>query len=63
MAELALIALVLPGLIFLFTVVSTLLVHHREALWEHRDGICDRCGYNLTGNSSGVCPECGLRTE
>ncbi|MEM1011297.1 MAG: hypothetical protein AAGI46_03645 [Planctomycetota bacterium] len=20
---------------------------------------CDSCGYNLTGNASGVCPECG----
>ncbi len=22
-------------------------------------GQCHRCGYNLTGNTSGVCPECG----
>ena len=22
-------------------------------------GCCSRCGYNLTGNTSGVCPECG----
>jgi predicted RNA-binding Zn-ribbon protein involved in translation (DUF1610 family) len=22
-------------------------------------GMCGRCGYNLTGNVSGVCPECG----
>lgn len=22
-------------------------------------GRCDRCGYDLTGNVSGVCPECG----
>ena len=21
--------------------------------------ICKTCGYNLTGNTSGVCPECG----
>jgi predicted Zn-ribbon and HTH transcriptional regulator len=21
---------------------------------------CQRCGYDLTGNMSGVCPECGL---
>ena len=22
--------------------------------------ICEGCGYDLTGNVSGVCPECGL---
>lgn len=25
--------------------------------------ICVRCGYNLTGNESGVCPECGTEIE
>jgi hypothetical protein len=24
-------------------------------------GHCRKCGYNLTGNVSGVCPECGER--
>ena len=24
-----------------------------------RRGVCPRCAYNLTGNVSGVCPECG----
>ena len=24
-------------------------------------GTCSQCGYNLTGNSSGTCPECGTR--
>lgn len=28
-------------------------LHEREA------GFCGRCGYDLTGNVSGVCPECG----
>ena len=32
-------------------------------LWRHDRpnpaGHCQRCGYNLTGNVSGVCPECG----
>ena len=23
---------------------------------------CTKCGYNLTGNISGICPECGART-
>jgi hypothetical protein len=24
-----------------------------------REGCCRHCGYDLTGNASGVCPECG----
>ncbi len=26
-------------------------------------GHCVRCGYNLTGNTSGLCPECGTSIE
>ncbi|MCK4659079.1 MAG: hypothetical protein KAV82_06110 [Phycisphaerae bacterium] len=26
---------------------------------RRRPGFCWRCGYNLTGNVSGICPECG----
>ncbi len=25
----------------------------------HPPGHCKNCGYNLTGNVSGICPECG----
>ena len=28
--------------------------HHRQ-----KAGKCPACGYDLTGNVSGVCPECG----
>ncbi len=28
---------------------------------RRRLGCCRKCGYNLTGNVSGVCPECGTR--
>ena len=28
-----------------------------------REGFCLTCGYNLTGNVSGVCPECGAPIE
>jgi hypothetical protein len=27
-----------------------------------RRGLCAACGYDLYGNASGVCPECGRRT-
>ncbi len=27
-----------------------------------KPGHCRRCGYNLTGNTSGICPECGEPT-
>ena len=26
---------------------------------RRREGLCLSCGYDLTGNESGVCPECG----
>lgn len=29
----------------------------RRAFW--REGLCAECGYDLTGNTSGACPECG----
>ena len=37
-----------------------LAVRPRER-WAYRRlrGLCQRCGYDLTGNVSGVCPECG----
>ena len=30
---------------------------------RRRRGECVPCGYNLTGNVSGVCPECGIEVE
>lgn len=29
--------------------------------WRRWRGACEACGYNLWGNRSGRCPECGLR--
>lgn len=29
---------------------------------RRRKGLCPKCGYNLSGNVSGVCPECGDMT-
>jgi hypothetical protein len=61
MGFIIIIALLLPGLVFLCAVVVSLVLHPRGTANAHRDGICDRCGYDLTGNTSGKCPECGLR--
>jgi len=54
--------------------VSTRLLSFLFALWpvaaffkwwlvrrRIRPGHCRHCSYNLTGNISGVCPECGTR--
>ena len=38
----------------------------RGPLRRHRrrkHGLCEQCSYNLTGNTSGVCPECGTQVE
>jgi hypothetical protein len=38
----------------------------RGPLRRHRRrkrGLCICCGYNLTGNVSGICPECGTSTQ
>ncbi len=43
--------------------VALLLIGLTVAVWPGRrrpdPGRCRRCGYDLTGNASGVCPECG----
>lgn len=31
--------------------------------YRKRRGLCLTCGYDLTGNVSGVCPECGVATK
>jgi predicted amidophosphoribosyltransferase len=30
--------------------------------FRRRRGLCEKCGYDLTGNTSGICPECGRET-
>ena len=34
----------------------------RIRTWEET-GKCRQCGYSLTGNTSGVCPECGAEIK
>jgi hypothetical protein len=36
-------------------------VRHVRTARLRRPGHCPRCGYDLTGNVSGMCPECGTR--
>jgi hypothetical protein len=39
------------------TMILLLAVPTRRSAEER--GLCGGCGYNLTGNTSGLCPECG----
>lgn len=46
------------------TYPATALIRGPVRRWRRRRrGLCVRCGYNLTGNVSGICPECGTRIE
>lgn len=33
------------------------------SLWNRPPGLCNKCGYDLRGNTSGVCPECGAAVD
>ena len=55
--------------VFLFLVAPSvfwIVIRCRQAMIWHelvrRGTLCASCGYNLTGNTSGVCPECGTPT-
>lgn len=56
-----------PSLIVVPLWVPLLLLAVPTAVLFYRDrrrippGHCRKCGYNLTGNASGVCPECGAK--
>ena len=44
-----------------FTGLAHLLIwpRVRREIWKRVPKICPACGYDLTANASGVCPECG----
>ena len=44
---------------FLLAAVPTWFLFYRDRRRRIPPGHCQRCGYNLTGNTSGICPECG----
>lgn len=48
----------------LATCPAVAVIHGPLRRWNRRRrGLCLRCGYNLTGNASGICPECGKKIE
>ena len=47
--------------LILLTAIPTAWLWHRDRR-RIRPGHCPRCDYNLTGNSSGVCSECGEKS-
>jgi hypothetical protein len=49
-------------LVFLWTALPTMLVWLVRPRLRFPPGHCQRCGYDLTGNVSGRCPECGIHT-
>ncbi len=59
-----------PGRVSLLTPIWLLLIPPgglTTAIWlrdrRMTPGACRRCGYDLTGNVSGVCPECGAAVD
>jgi hypothetical protein len=50
-------ALPVAGVPFLGVALPTAYLFWRDRRYPR--GHCQTCGYDLTGNTSGVCPECG----
>ncbi len=50
------------ALIIAFPLIFVAVTHGVSHLFQHRTqdrDTCRKCAYNLTGNTSGICPECG----
>ena len=48
----------LPTILFFIMAVCTLKLERIRRKFMHSN--CHACRYNLTGNTSGICPECGI---
>ena len=61
--ESILLVLLVLGLLAIPLAVAILLIVPATMWWRERPrfprGHCQTCGYDLTGNVSGICPECG----
>jgi len=53
-----------PWLAIILLLICPAVFVRRQARYvlRRKRGHCIKCGYNLTGNASGICPECGMRT-
>jgi len=49
--------------VFLALAIPTAWLWRRDSKARHPPGHCRNCGYNLTGNVSGICPECETPVE
>ncbi len=52
----------IPG-ILLFIPCGVACFRRARPYFRARRGLCPTCGYNLTGNTTGVCPECAAKVE
>lgn len=58
-------AMLIPGTVLLISYVGARLIYDRLG-WRWAKSAtenCKSCGYNLTGNTSGTCPECGTSIQ
>ncbi len=64
-SQLAVLGIVLALSPIVYGVTGSLLLYLHVRRWRRmcRTGVCERCEYDLTGNVSGVCPECGRSTS
>jgi hypothetical protein len=51
--------LIWPGVLLLVYPAVALTRGPLRHYLRRRKGLCLKCAYNLTGNVSGICPECG----
>lgn len=59
---LTVIALLMPAAVLAFIAARSEMRMRNRGRHEEFP-TCSRCGYNLTGNRSGLCPECGAKLK